>query len=217
MTHLPAASLHRLLHRCSLWRPGAEDPAVCMRTGYPPAHSSPQTCSSDTSHRIFPVSFRVRTDFRSVLARIPPRANRASVFPAMWVPVQRQSILSILPTTRVGPYYYKRSKEGLRCGQNQDRAAAAVTIGIGMSADDVTFDFRDCSVTLDMQPRKTTLRDVSGQVNSRDVFAIMGPSGAGKSTLLNLLAGTSGASYEHRSGTVTLNGCRFTGARPAHV
>ena len=82
-------------------------------------------------------------------------------------------------------------------------------------AGDVTFDFRDCSVTLDTQPTKPILHGVSGQVASRSLLAIMGPSGAGKTTLLNLLVSMRGASYEHRYGSVTLNGHIFTGTREA--
>ena len=83
-------------------------------------------------------------------------------------------------------------------------------------SEDVTFDFRDCSVTLQSQPPKTILRGVSGQVRSGEILAIMGPSGAGKTTLLNLLTGIAGSSDERRSGVVTLNGFLFTGhnARP---
>ena len=80
-----------------------------------------------------------------------------------------------------------------------------------LMSNDVTFDFRDCTVTLETGPQRIILREVSGQVTSGDLCAIMGPSGAGKTTLLNLLAGMAGSSYERRFGTVTLNGHAFTG------
>ena len=81
-----------------------------------------------------------------------------------------------------------------------------------LMSNEVTFDFRECSVTLDAKPRKTILREAAGQVVSGDLFAIMGPSGAGKTTLLNLLAGIEGSSNEERTGMVTLNGATLTGA-----
>ena len=80
---------------------------------------------------------------------------------------------------------------------------------------DVTFQFRECSVTL--MPRtswrgptlpttKSILCGVSGAVSSGGVLAIMGPSGAGKTTLLKLLSGLPGSAEESRSGVLTLNG-----------
>lgn len=103
----------------------------------------------------------------------------------------------------------------------------SIVTGAGMSAsssegttpamingvEGVSLDFRECSATLDAQPRKTILRDVSGQVTAGNILAIMGPSGAGKTTLLHLLCGVRGSSNETRSGTITLNGNRFTGQR----
>ena len=83
------------------------------------------------------------------------------------------------------------------------------------NASDVTFDFRQCTVILESVPPKPILCDVSGQVSSGDLLAIMGPSGAGKSTLLNVLTGMASSSNERRYGTVVLNGHLFTGECPA--
>lgn len=79
---------------------------------------------------------------------------------------------------------------------------------------DVMLDFRECSVTLALEPAKAILRDVSSQVQSGELLAVMGPSGSGKTTLLNLLSGAPGSSYEYRSGMVTLNGATLNSTRP---
>ena len=55
----------------------------------------------------------------------------------------------------------------------------------------VALEWRNIKYTISpgTKAEKVVLKGLSGQVNPREVVALMGPSGAGKSTLLNVLAG----------------------------
>lgn len=57
------------------------------------------------------------------------------------------------------------------------------------------------------------VNEVSAQVNSGEIFAIVGPNGAGKSSLLNAINGF----YSPRSGQIKFNGIELVGLRPSQV
>jgi branched-chain amino acid transport system ATP-binding protein len=72
-----------------------------------------------------------------------------------------------------------------------------------LAVDDVTVSYG----------RLTALRGVTLNINEGEVLFVTGPNGAGKSTLLNAIAGV----VPPRSGTITMDGVKVTGAAPEDI
>ncbi|KAH7951098.1 hypothetical protein HPB52_004729 [Rhipicephalus sanguineus] len=69
--------------------------------------------------------------------------------------------------------------------------------------DNLALDLETKATTLNGTPSKILVENMSGEVRSGTLTAVMGPSGAGKTTLLNLLTGFYDKGY---AGEVHMNG-----------
>ncbi|XP_065649409.1 uncharacterized protein LOC101239819 isoform X2 [Hydra vulgaris] len=74
-------------------------------------------------------------------------------------------------------------------------------------SEEIYIKFADLNVSVDS---KEILKNVCGEINPGEIFAIMGPSGAGKSSLLNILAGRRTKGVVITNGTILINGENFS-------